>query len=114
MNILGQLIEVTEEGSVSSLTFECPTKSYLSNITVTNLLTDSTLKKIEYHLTEMKNMVVKVKCLPRIKLTRFLNKFDFERMFCIWGEIIKNIKSCNPIEWFKILLRLSFRLFKQL
>lgn len=97
ISILGHPIDLTEEGSIASIEFESDSKSYIQDLVMTNLATGESLKKITQHLTLIKNLELKVKFLPRIKLIPFLVKFDFERMFCIWGEMLKYFRQCNPI-----------------
>jgi hypothetical protein len=62
----------------------------------------------------MQNLEVRMKFLPRVKLEQMLTKFDFERMLCVWGEMLKNLKNCSPISGFQMFVKLSFRLFRQL
>ena len=57
-----------------------------------------TLKKFTEHLTTMKSIEVCVKSLQKVKLVRLLDKFDFERMYCVWGEMLKYFKQYNPLD----------------
>ena len=62
----------------------------------------------------MKRIEIGVRSLQKVKLVRFLDKFDFERMYCVWGEMLKHFKQCNPLDGFQMFIELSFRLFKYL
>jgi len=62
----------------------------------------------------MKATQVRIKSLKRINLESFINKFDFERIFCIWGEMLKYFKYCIPTDGYRMFIRFSFRLFRYL
>lgn len=117
LSILGHPIEVcheSEEGVFSTIEIVCDSKAYFHNITITNPANGEVLKQISEHLEVLKNIEVRTKFLPRINLKQMLEKFDFERMFCIWGELLKNTKSCSPVSGFQMLVKLSFLLLRQL
>ena len=62
----------------------------------------------------MKSLEVQVRSLQKKRLVSFLNKFDFERMYCVLGEMLKYFKQFNPIDGFDMFIQLSFRMFKYL
>jgi hypothetical protein len=112
--ILGQPIELIDDGSLQSVEFTCDSNDYIHALNIVNLAEGETLKNIRHHLTVVKNMEVRVKGLPNTKLVQFLDKFDFERLYCIWGEMLKHYKNLNPVDGFNMFIRISFRLFKHL
>ena len=71
-------------------------------------------KKINEHLISMKGIELQVRSLQKVKLLRFLDKFDFERMYCVLGQLLKYFKQLSPIDVFNMFIQLSFRMFRYL